>query len=383
MLWCSSAALRLAVALSLSVRSFAEQKLLCSSDSMSLWWEYQGPLYHLSISTGPCTNGMDIIKANYTLITKFAVSRAGYTVTVFYRNQLWVEFFQPPLPCTDLKICNIVKGETLSETLSLPINPYNAAEGEYYVCGHLNIIDDLEREINISINATVHVRNNDIKATSSPRPEQKRVVGHTLTAGQFGLGVLIKRRKVYMMLWCSSAALRLAVALSLSVRSFAEQKLLCSSDSLSVWWEYQVFTMVQLGFHLRGLYKNTTWFSLNQPLGPCEDFRACGVIKGETIHETIQFSVKPYFTPDGEYQFIITANIIDDFEREFTVTSSSRPLPVSESERRVLKAVHTSAENYVAYAARPEELAVKAKQSDRQNYTSEELDLQSCSKNNK
>lgn len=56
---------------------------------------------------------------------------------------------------------------------------------------------------------------------------------------------------------------------------------------------------------------------------------------------------------------------------------------MSESERRVLKAVHTSAENYGAYAAHPEELAVKAKQSDRQNYTSEELDLKTCSENNK
>lgn len=48
---------------------------------------------------------------------EFAVSRAGYTMTVFYRNQLWVEFFQPPLLCTDLKICNIVKGG--SKTLEL------------------------------------------------------------------------------------------------------------------------------------------------------------------------------------------------------------------------------------------------------------------------
>ncbi|KAK3534701.1 hypothetical protein QTP86_023785 [Hemibagrus guttatus] len=108
---------------------------------------------------------MDVIKANYTLITKFAVARAGYTVAAFYRNQLWVELFQPPMPCTDLKICNIVKGETLSETLSLPINPYNAAEGEYYIRSYLNIIDDLGREINISINFTVHVRNSGVNAT--------------------------------------------------------------------------------------------------------------------------------------------------------------------------------------------------------------------------
>lgn len=58
--------------------------------------------------------------------------------------------------------------------------------------------------------------------------------------------------------------------------------------------------------------------------------------------------------------------------------SSSRPLPVSESERHVIKAAHTITENYWAYAARPEELAGKAKQPEDQNYTSEELGLLSC-----
>ncbi|GAA6099707.1 uncharacterized [Tachysurus ichikawai] len=132
--------------------------------------------------------------------------------------------------------------------------------------------------------------------------------------------------------------------------------------------------MVHLGWHLSVLFKNETLFTLYQPLGSCEDFRICDLIKGERIHETIPFTLKPYFMPNGEYQLIATANIIDDFDRE----SSSRPLPVSESERHVIKAAHTITENYWAYAARPEELAGKAKQPEDQNYTSEELGLLSC-----
>ncbi|GAA6099706.1 uncharacterized protein LOC121706390 [Tachysurus ichikawai] len=100
---------------------------------MTLWWEYE----------------------------EFSVARAGYAITVYYRNQLWVEFSQPAVPCTDLKICNIVKGETLTETLSLPINSFNFPEGEYRLQGHLSIIDDLELEINISINATLQTRYNN------------------------------------------------------------------------------------------------------------------------------------------------------------------------------------------------------------------------------
>ncbi|KAK2868616.1 hypothetical protein Q7C36_000487 [Tachysurus vachellii] len=286
MLWCTSNCLRLAVtvALCLTVTNSAEQQLLCSSDSMTVWWEYEGPLYHFTVSTEPCSNGMDVINANYTLVTKFSVARAGYTITCYYRNQLWVEFSQPAVPCTDLKICNIVKGETLTETLSLPINPFNFPEGEYRVQGHLSIIDNLE-------------------------------------------------------------------PLCLNLTGFAEQQLLCSSDSLTVWWEYEgpvvltsvemsdcsteekkftltytgmpLFTMVQLGWHLSVLYKNETLFTLYKPLESCEDFRICDLIKGERIHETIPFTINPYFTPNGEYQLIATANIIDDFDRELTVTIKS------------------------------------------------------------
>ncbi|TSN21207.1 hypothetical protein Baya_9282 [Bagarius yarrelli] len=339
MLRCSPV-LRLAVivVLCLSVRSFAKQQLLCSSNSMSIWWEYEGPLYYFSISTDPCTNRMNRINANYTLITKFSIARAGYTVIVYYRNQMWMELVQPPITCTDLNICNIVKGEMLSESLSLPINPYNAAEGEYRFYGFLNIIDDLNREISISINATIRVRSSDtdselfqhVKAPTSNRKtvklQEKNKALLTVTCSQqfsSAACVIIKRHKVFMMLWWCSPALGLAVVLCLSVRSFAEQKLLYSSNSLSIWWEYEVFNMVQIAWQLNVMYKNETWLAISQPMGPCEDFRICGLIKGESFHMTIPIILRPYFTPDGEYQAICSINIIDDFDRELTVRRAS------------------------------------------------------------
>ncbi|KAF4076876.1 hypothetical protein AMELA_G00220140 [Ameiurus melas] len=162
MLWWTLLGLRLAVTvLCLSSRSVAEQQLLCSSKSLTIWWEYDGPLHYFSISTGPCTNGMDVLYVNYTLITKFTIARAGYVINSYYKNQLWVEFFQPPVPCEDLNICHVIKGETLRESLAVSIKPYSAAEGEYRFDVHLNIIDDLEREITITLNVTAHVRNGD------------------------------------------------------------------------------------------------------------------------------------------------------------------------------------------------------------------------------
>lgn len=65
------------------------------------------------------------------------------------------------------------------------------------------------------------------------------------------------------------------------------------------------------------------------------------------------------------------------FPPPFFVLNSSRPVVLCLCLSCVfLKAVHITAENYGAYAARPEELAKKAKQSEEQNYMSEEL---SCS----
>lgn len=60
-------------------------------------------------------------------------------------------------------------------------------------------------------------------------------------AAQFGPRVFIKRYKVFTMPSCAFPRLRLAVSVVLcfSVRAFAGQQLVCSSDSLSIWWEYE------------------------------------------------------------------------------------------------------------------------------------------------
>ncbi|KAI5616949.1 hypothetical protein C0J50_23537 [Silurus asotus] len=241
--WFTLPALRLSVAalVCFSVRSSAEMQLICSSNSLSIWGEYEGPVHYFQIRMGSCSNGMNILNMNYTLITKFTLVRVGYQIRSYYRDQLWVEFFQAPVPCSDLKFCNIVKGETLTETLSVPVKSYYAFEGEYLFHAKLNIIDDLEREIHINIRIVLHVRNVD------------------------------------------------------------------------------EFTVVQVGWHMSIVYKNNTWVEETRALSPCEDFRICDVIKGETIHETFLVSIKPYLIPDGEYHLLLTVNIIDEFNMELTL----------------------------------------------------------------
>lgn len=41
---------------------------------------------------------------------EFTVARAGYNMAIYYNHQLWVEMFQTPEPCKELKICNVIKG---------------------------------------------------------------------------------------------------------------------------------------------------------------------------------------------------------------------------------------------------------------------------------
>lgn len=41
---------------------------------------------------------------------EFTIARAGYNMAIYYNNQLWVEMFQTPVPCKELKICNVIKG---------------------------------------------------------------------------------------------------------------------------------------------------------------------------------------------------------------------------------------------------------------------------------
>ncbi|KAF7692873.1 hypothetical protein C0J45_17549 [Silurus meridionalis] len=175
-------------------------QLICSSNSLSIWGEYEGPVHHFQIRMGSCSNGMNIINVNYTLITKFTLVRVGYQIRSYYRDQLWVEFFQAPVPCSDLKFCNIVKGEftvvqvgwhmsivyknntwveetralspcedfricdvikgeTIHETFPVSIKPYLIPDGEYRLLLTVNIIDEFNMELTLRGKLTVHVRN--------------------------------------------------------------------------------------------------------------------------------------------------------------------------------------------------------------------------------
>ncbi|XP_073671091.1 uncharacterized protein [Paramisgurnus dabryanus] len=138
--------------------AFVEKRLLCSSENFNIWYTYDGPLYYLSGQISPCSFGLSLYTVNYTLIPTFTLARFGYHGIVYYNGQLWLEHTQPDLPCEDAKICYIIKGETLHETIQLYLKKFFGPPGEYEIIVTITIIDDLQGPLTLQFNITVDVK---------------------------------------------------------------------------------------------------------------------------------------------------------------------------------------------------------------------------------
>ncbi|KAL6467502.1 hypothetical protein MHYP_G00231790 [Metynnis hypsauchen] len=142
--------------------SCAEKRLLCSLESGSIWYDYEGPIYHFTVSALPCYFGMRETNVHYSVITMFTIKRAGYHLSILYKNKLWVEFSEPVGSCSGFKMCHIIKGESFQESFRVLLNVPSGIEltGEYLLLLRINIIDDFEREftVNATINAYMNIR---------------------------------------------------------------------------------------------------------------------------------------------------------------------------------------------------------------------------------
>lgn len=141
----------------------AERTLLCSSESIDIWYTFDGPLYYLSMDGSPCKLGVNLYSVTYRVIPMFTITRIGYHGIVYYKGQLWLDHVQPDIPCEDIKFCYIMKGETLHETFPFYVKKFFGPEGEYQVYLTLNIVDDLENKLAIQFNITINVKNDGNK----------------------------------------------------------------------------------------------------------------------------------------------------------------------------------------------------------------------------
>ncbi|XP_050993743.1 lymphocyte antigen 96-like [Labeo rohita] len=148
--------------LALPSMSSEEKHWVCSSESVSIWYSYNGPLYYMSVAISPCSLGMTVYNITTTVIPMFTITRIGFHALIYYEDQLWLDHMQQDIPCEDLKLCDIIKGETLHETVPVYLRKYYGPKGEYRIYVDVNIVDDAENILTLRFNVTMQ-----IKSTSS------------------------------------------------------------------------------------------------------------------------------------------------------------------------------------------------------------------------
>ncbi|KAL7842907.1 hypothetical protein SRHO_G00245960 [Serrasalmus rhombeus] len=139
--------------------SCAEKRLLCSLESGGIWYDYEGPIYHFTASVSPCYFGMRQTNVQYSVITMFTIKRAGYHLSILYKNKQWLEFSEPVGSCSGLKMCHIIKGESFQESFPVHLKVFSRMEltGEYLALLRINIVDDFEREFTVNVTINVYL----------------------------------------------------------------------------------------------------------------------------------------------------------------------------------------------------------------------------------
>ncbi|KAL0966102.1 hypothetical protein UPYG_G00290960 [Umbra pygmaea] len=142
--------------------AFGQRKYICSSDIMEAWYTWSGLVYDFSASVSPCTYGTKMVQVNYTVIPMVEIRRFGYKVDVWYNNQKYLELVEVDNVCQDLKICNIIKGESLDDSIDFVFKHRDMMlkKGIYEIFIKLWILDNTQTVENISGSANITI---DIK----------------------------------------------------------------------------------------------------------------------------------------------------------------------------------------------------------------------------
>ncbi|KAG5286197.1 hypothetical protein AALO_G00012110 [Alosa alosa] len=95
------------------------KKLLCSSDSVTIWYTYEGEFMDAFLSVSPCLLGQSEYHVILSGILMSPVSSIGATVSVWSKGVKWFEVHHRTEPCEYFKICQLIKGESFRDTIPL------------------------------------------------------------------------------------------------------------------------------------------------------------------------------------------------------------------------------------------------------------------------
>ncbi|XP_071390057.1 uncharacterized protein [Centroberyx affinis] len=106
-----------------------QKKLLCSSENVEIWYSYSA----------------------------FQFRHVSLKASIWYNKRHWFEKTMNDFYCPDVKLCNVLKGETLHDTITQPFSPHMMPKGIYEVFIEVINLDSIMEE-KAQLNVTTVIR---------------------------------------------------------------------------------------------------------------------------------------------------------------------------------------------------------------------------------
>ncbi|KAI1902289.1 hypothetical protein AGOR_G00043190 [Albula goreensis] len=120
------------------VCGYGERRLACSSKTGELWYTCKGEGFnYISFNVEPCLQMQSVsFTLSYTIIPMKKLQHLRFKAHVWFENQLVVDFYVNDVFCEDnevpdVKLCELVKGETLSDSIYFVNHRYPLTKGKY------------------------------------------------------------------------------------------------------------------------------------------------------------------------------------------------------------------------------------------------------------
>ncbi|XP_066577225.1 lymphocyte antigen 96 [Amia ocellicauda] len=138
-----------------------ERHLLCSSEMSEIWYSYSGGFDEVSATISPCFySRLTQFSIKYKAIPRFDMVNIYYNFYMVYENHKVLEMSGSVCDeaIEDLTICGILKGETISQEISVYTGPYELSQGTYEAVIKIFHMGNNMQEPLFTSNATVSIK---------------------------------------------------------------------------------------------------------------------------------------------------------------------------------------------------------------------------------
>ncbi|XP_071783530.1 uncharacterized protein ly96 [Centroberyx gerrardi] len=97
-----------------------------------------------------------MLTVTYTIIPSFQFRRISFKASFWHNKRQWFEKIMNNFYCPDIKLCNVLKGETLHDTITHNLTPYMIPKGIYDVFIEvINLDSIMEEKAQLNITAVI------------------------------------------------------------------------------------------------------------------------------------------------------------------------------------------------------------------------------------